>query len=81
MLYLKNYVKINPKIGWIYVPTLTGSDAKLKKYEIKRYFNFCYERYERLFDIVKDPKAFYQKADPLRHPIIFYNGHTAFLCE
>ena len=60
------------------MPTLTGSDAKLKRDEIKRYFNFCYER---LFDIVKDPKAFYQKADPLRHPIIFYYGHTAFLCE
>jgi len=43
------------------IPTLTGSDAKLKKDEIKRYFNFCHERYERLFDIVKDPKAYYQK--------------------
>jgi len=60
------------------MPTLIGSDAKLKKDDIKRYFNFCYERYERLFDIVKDPKAFYQKADPLRHPIIFYYGHTAY---
>ena len=26
---------------------------------------------------MSDEKSYFQKADPLRHPIIFYYGHTA----
>ena len=59
------------------MPTLHGIDSEQKRKEIKRYFQFCYKRYESLFDIVVDESAYFQKADPLRHPIIFYYGHTA----
>ena len=58
-------------------PTLTGTDTKVKRREIKEYFHSCYRRYESLFRLVADEKAYFQKADPLRHPIIFYYGHTA----
>ena len=61
----------------IHVPTLSGLDAETKRQEIKRYFQHCYRRYESLFDLIVDEKYYYQKADPLRHPIIFYFGHTA----
>ena len=59
------------------IPTLTGSDSESKRQEIKAYFQTCYRRYESLFTLVADESAYFQKADPLRHPIIFYYGHTA----
>jgi len=59
------------------MPTLHGTDSEQKRKEIKRYFQLCYKRYESLFRIVTDESAYFQKADPLRHPIIFYYGHTA----
>ena len=59
------------------MPTLHGIDPEEKRKEIKRYFQLCYKRYESLFEIVVDESAYFQKADPLRHPIIFYYGHTA----
>jgi 5-histidylcysteine sulfoxide synthase/putative 4-mercaptohistidine N1-methyltranferase len=61
----------------IKVPTLSGVDSEEKRREIKAYFQFCYKRYESLFKLVADEQAYFQKADPLRHPIIFYYGHTA----
>ena len=59
------------------MPTLHGRDSELKRAEIKAYFQHCYKRYEALFNIVADTNAYFHKADPLRHPIIFYYGHTA----
>ena len=59
------------------MPTLHGTDSEQKRKEIKHYFQLCYKRYESLFRIVVDESAYFQKADPLRHPIIFYYGHTA----
>ncbi|HEY9189529.1 MAG TPA: 5-histidylcysteine sulfoxide synthase [Sulfurovum sp.] len=59
------------------MPTLHGTDTGLKRAEIKAYFQHCYKRYESLFTIVADTTAYFRKADPLRHPIIFYYGHTA----
>lgn len=63
--------------GVIQMPTLRGDDSDLKRAEIKSYFQYCFRRYESLFTTVVSEKAYYIKADPLRHPIIFYYGHTA----
>jgi len=59
------------------MPTLHGTDPEQKRKEIKAYFQFCNKRYESLFRLVTDEDAYFKKADPLRHPIIFYYGHTA----
>ena len=59
------------------VPTLHGNNTEDKRKEIKAYFQMCYKRYESLFNLVSNEKAYFQKADPLRHPIIFYYGHTS----
>ncbi len=59
------------------VPLLHGDDPEAKRAEIKRYFQYCYRRYESLFTLMTDESAYFQKADPLRHPLIFYYGHTA----
>ncbi|MCH9813421.1 MAG: 5-histidylcysteine sulfoxide synthase [Epsilonproteobacteria bacterium] len=56
---------------------LTGQDPVLKRQEIKTYFNTTFDTYELLFEILKNDEAFYYRADRLRHPLIFYFGHTA----
>ncbi len=59
------------------MPTLHGSSSADKRQEIKAYFHHVYKRYESLFNLVANESAYFQKADALRHPIIFYYGHTA----
>jgi hypothetical protein len=44
---------------------------------IKNYFLQTYAVYEKLFDLLKVDRAYYIRAEPLRHPLIFYFGHTA----
>jgi hypothetical protein len=63
-------------------PELSRKTVLLKnnpnlKEEIKSYFLQTYEVYEKLFDILNDDRAYYIRAEPLRHPLIFYFGHTA----
>ncbi|MEY4504096.1 MAG: hypothetical protein RL154_389, partial [Pseudomonadota bacterium] len=47
------------------------------KDKLKDYFLKTYEIYEKLFEILKDDTVFYEQPEKLRHPIIFYFGHTA----
>ncbi len=56
---------------------LSGDIIDKKRKEIREYFLQVYETHEKLFDILKNDKIFYKKANPLRHPLIFYFGHTA----
>lgn len=58
-------------------PLLEGNDIAAKRREIADYFNATADRYESLFETLKDDSGFYQKSIPLRHPLIFYFGHTA----
>ncbi len=62
---------------YLRTPQLSGNDVDAKRQEILAYFNATWERYEALFDTIKDDRAFFEKAIPLRHPLIFYFGHTA----
>jgi len=56
--------------------SLTGSDINTKRQEIIDYFNISFSLYEELFSLISD-EGFYIQAEPLRHPLIFYFGHTA----
>ena len=58
-------------------PLLTGTDVEAKRAEIAAYFNATFNRYESLFSTLASEQAYYQKPIPLRHPLIFYYGHTA----
>lgn len=58
-------------------PVLNEGDPEAKREEILCYFHETYDTYEKLFEPLKVPDAYYQRADPLRHPLIFYYGHTA----
>lgn len=54
----------------------SGTEAEVRA-RLKHYFVDTFERYERLFDCLAEDQAYYQKAISLRHPLIFYLGHTA----
>lgn len=58
-------------------PLLTQGDVTEKREEIKNYFNGTYDLYEQLFRCLKNDEAYYQRPESLRHPLIFYFGHTA----
>ena len=64
-------MKIIPHIS------LDGDSVENKRDEIKAYFNNTYDVYEKLFESLVNDEAFYARANSLRHPIIFYFGHTA----
>lgn len=63
--------------AYLRTPSLSGNDIVSKRKEIADYFNATWQRYESLFEILADDKAYYHKPIPLRHPLIFYYGHTA----
>ena len=59
------------------MPLLDGPDVEAKRQEILTYFQDTWADYESLFELVKTPAAYYLRPEPLRHPLIFYYGHTA----
>ncbi|WP_256737239.1 5-histidylcysteine sulfoxide synthase [Pantoea dispersa] len=56
---------------------LSGSSSDAKRAELLAYFTQTWELYESLFDCLADERAHFNKAITLRHPLIFYFGHTA----
>ncbi len=58
-------------------PNLENGTPDSKREEIRNYFHDCWGVYESLFDVMASDEAYFQRADPLRHPLIFYLGHTA----
>lgn len=58
-------------------PILNAGDPETKREEIRRYFHDTYDAYEALFAPLVGNEAFITRADPLRHPLMFYFGHTA----
>lgn len=58
-------------------PCLTGTDPEQMRLRLRDYFHQTYDEYESLFDTLACEEAYYQKPIALRHPLIFYFGHTA----
>ena len=56
--------------------SLDGNDVEAKRQQLLAYFVSTWEQYEALFSALKD-EALYTTAESLRHPLIFYFGHTA----
>jgi len=56
---------------------LKDKDAEGLREEIRRYFHATYSIDEKLYELLGDDDAFYLRPDPLRHPLLFYLGHTA----
>jgi 5-histidylcysteine sulfoxide synthase/putative 4-mercaptohistidine N1-methyltranferase len=56
---------------------LNQGDPELKRAEILNYFHATWEIDEKLYETLRHDETFYLRADRLRHPLIFYFGHTA----
>ncbi len=56
---------------------LNEGTVEAKREEILHYFHQSFSLYESLFECLVDDDAYYRRASPLRHPLIFYFGHTA----
>ena len=57
--------------------TLSGSDVASKRAELRHYFHRTFSLYEALFSLLASDSSYYEQPDRLRHPLIFYFGHTA----
>ena len=58
-------------------PILNTGTAEEMRQRILTYFHQTFDIDEHLFEVFADESAMYKRADPLRHPLIFYFGHTA----
>ena len=58
------------------VNLITGTIEE-KREEIKKQFLQTYELDEKLFGLLKEKDFIYEQPNTLRHPLIFYYGHTA----
>ena len=58
------------------VNLITGTIEE-KREEIKKQFLQTYELDEKLFDLLDEKDFIYEQPNTLRHPLIFYYGHTA----
>ena len=58
-------------------PLLDGLDAAQMRQTLSAYFHETFSRYESLFETLACDAAWYEKPISLRHPLIFYFGHTA----
>ncbi len=57
--------------------SLVSGSPEEKRKEIKNYFNHTWNQYESLFEALASSEVYYERPQPLRHPLIFYFGHTA----
>jgi 5-histidylcysteine sulfoxide synthase/putative 4-mercaptohistidine N1-methyltranferase len=51
-------------------------NTSLTREDIRAYFHETADVYESLFEVLTSDQAYYVKPNPLRHPLIFYYGHT-----
>jgi 5-histidylcysteine sulfoxide synthase/putative 4-mercaptohistidine N1-methyltranferase len=58
-------------------PNLAANNPESFREEIKRYFIETFDRYESLFECLANEEAYYINPISIRHPLIFYYGHTA----
>ncbi len=58
-------------------PALAHGDPAQTRARILDYFHQTFDRYEQLFEVLTCDAAYYEKPIALRHPLIFYFGHTA----
>ncbi len=56
---------------------LNQGEPETKREEIRNYFHKTYSIDEHLYETLANDAAFYLRPEPLRHPLIFYFGHTA----
>jgi 5-histidylcysteine sulfoxide synthase/putative 4-mercaptohistidine N1-methyltranferase len=58
-------------------PDLHETDPARMRRALREYFTSTFDRYESLFQTLAADAAWYEPPITLRHPLIFYYGHTA----
>ncbi|MEM9942247.1 MAG: 5-histidylcysteine sulfoxide synthase [Planctomycetota bacterium] len=58
-------------------PLLEGKSVEEIRAEILEYFHSSFTLYESIFECLASDEGYYRRANPLRHPLIFYYGHTS----
>lgn len=53
-----------------------GSVSQMRD-QVRSHFNNTWKANEQLFETLANDDVFYQQPQPLRHPLVFYFGHTA----
>jgi hypothetical protein len=56
---------------------LNQGTTEVKREEIRQYFQKIYSLDEQLYETLAMERALYLRAEPHRHPLIFYIRHTA----
>ncbi len=56
---------------------LNESDPAILRERVRRYFHQTFTIDEKLYESIARDEGFYLRADALRHPLVFYLGHTA----
>jgi 5-histidylcysteine sulfoxide synthase/putative 4-mercaptohistidine N1-methyltranferase len=69
--------RTDPELRRTRTIVLKHGDPESKRHEILRYFQATFDIDEALLEVLKYDDTFFRRADPLRHPLIFYFGHTA----
>ncbi|MFC1596836.1 5-histidylcysteine sulfoxide synthase [Planctomycetota bacterium] len=69
--------RTDPRLRQTRTILLNAGDPEKKRAEIRQYFHDTYDIDESLLEILRYDETFYRRADPLRHPLVFYFGHTA----
>ena len=58
-------------------PTLDNNSVAEKRQELISYFKNTWSTYETLFSLINHDDGYFLRPERLRHPLIFYFGHTA----
>ncbi|MFK7839398.1 MAG: 5-histidylcysteine sulfoxide synthase [Bdellovibrionales bacterium] len=56
---------------------LDQEDPEVLRQQVLDYFHRSFSLYESIFECLNGDDAFTERANPLRHPLIFYYGHTS----
>ena len=72
-----NFAALEAPLAPTKTPLLAGTDPEAKRAELRRYFHQTCALYDRLFALIRDDASYYERHEPLRHPLIFYFGHPA----
>lgn len=67
----------NVQLAMLRTPRLDAANSTQMRDTLRDYFINTFDEYTRLFDALSCEEAFYEKPISLRHPLIFYFGHTA----
>lgn len=70
-------VSLNQQPLFTRTPNLREENTLALRQQLHEYFVTTFDRYESLFETLTCDQAYYEKSIPLRHPLIFYFGHTA----